>query len=85
MPGQAGHDEEPFERAALFLCLRHASSARVVFAKQAQGDRRFTSSDGLSLTPTPDYGPWRKAIGPTVRVRPIELRLFGGKAAVAAE
>ena len=27
----------------------------------------------------PDYGPRRKAIGPTMHVRPIILRLFGGK------
>jgi hypothetical protein len=49
-----------------------------LFAKQAQSDRLLLAPDGLSLAPTPDYGPWRKAIGPTRTVGPIILRLFGG-------
>ena len=36
------------------------------------------SGSGL-FAPTPDFGPWRKTIGPTTRVRPFVLRLADGK------
>jgi len=34
---------------------------------------------GGLFAPTPDFGPCRRTIGPTVRVRPIILRLADGK------
>ena len=44
-------------------------------SRKVSGRRRVSDDDGLA--PTPDFGPWRKEIGPTMRVRPINLRLFG--------
>jgi hypothetical protein len=34
-------------------------------------------SGAIRFAPVPDYGYWRKAIGPTVRVRPMILRHVG--------
>ena len=39
--------------------------------------------DGLA--PGAEIGPWRKQIGPTERVGPIVLRLFGGRLGQSAQ